>query len=331
MRAFVTGATGFIGRRLVDRLLHSGAGVVALVRGGDHDLPAGVEAVRGDILDPASLGDAGRGCDRLYHLAALITFDPARRAQLLEVNGTGTRLVLEAAARWGIARSVVVSSACTLGIARRPGVVLDEESRPAGETVGANPYLASKLAAEEEALRAAARAPVVIVNPTTVYGAGDRTLNSGSLVTLIARLPLLPAPPGGSNVVDVDDVAAGIVAAGERGRPGTRYVLGGENLPFAQIFRLVARALGRRPPLVPLPRWTAAPGRLGIRVAGLLTGNRFLTPQILDDLYAYKYYASGRAERELGWRALVPFPECLARAVAYYREHGLLAPGRPAA
>ena len=344
MRALVTGATGFLGGRLAERLCSDGAEVVALVRVGGASvprvncvagqgrpayirqvpwLPKGVRVVTGDILQPESLGEAGRGCDRLYHLAALVTFDPRRRAELLRVNGEGTANVLAAARRWGVERCVVASSAITLGLSDSAERVLDEEARASDEQARGNPYLASKLEAERVALDAAREQQVVVVNPTTVYGAGDRSLNSGTLVLKIAHSRLVPVPPGGGNVVDADDVAEGIVAAGERGQSGRRYVLGGENLPFAAIFATIAEAVGRRPRWLRLPRWTRDPMAAAAWLAGRLTGNRFLTAQIVRDLFAFKYCSSARAERELGWAARRSFRESVERAWAFYRREGL--------
>ena len=148
MKALVTGATGFIGRRLVERLLNDGVVVTALVRNERHGLPEGAQTVCGDILEPGSLRESGSGCDRLYHLAALITFDPRRRAELLRVNGEGTTHLLSAARRWNIERTVVVSSACTVGLSRAKDRVLDEDSPLADGLAERNPYLESKLAAK---------------------------------------------------------------------------------------------------------------------------------------------------------------------------------------
>lgn len=324
MRALVTGATGFIGGRLVARLCAQGVEVVALARRRQPWLPEGVRLVEADILQPASLGDAGRSCDRLYHLAALVTFDPRRREELMLVNGQGTANVLAAAQRWGVERSVVVSSAITLGVSRSAQRLLDEEAVPADADVRRNPYLASKLAAEQAAAAAARERHVVIVNPTTTYGPGDRTLNSGTLIAEIARSRLVPVPPGGGNVVDVEDVAEGIIAAGEKGVSGQRYVLGGANLTFAQMFATIAEAVGRRPRWVRLPRWSRGPLAAAAWLAGRLTGNRFLTPQVVGDLFYFKYYSSALAERELGWAARRSFRESVERAWAFYREEGLL-------
>jgi len=324
MRAMVTGATGFIGRRLIEYLLGEGVEVVALVRGEAQGLPPSVVCSCGDVTDGASLGDAGRGCDRLYHLAARISFDPAQRAELLRVNGQGTATVLAAARRWGIERCVVVSSACTLGLSGSAADVLDEGSAADAPAAARNPYLASKLAAEDAAREASGEQWVAVVNPTTVYGAGDWSLNSGTLVAKVARSRVVPVPSGGSNVVDVGDVASGVVAAGERGQSGCRYVLGGANLPFAEIIATIAAAVGRRPVCVPLPRWMRGPMAAAAWAAGKLGGGRFMTPQIVGDLFAFKYYSSALAERELGWTARVPFRESIAQAWAFYEREGLV-------
>ncbi|MBI4790100.1 MAG: NAD-dependent epimerase/dehydratase family protein [Chloroflexi bacterium] len=324
MKAFVTGATGFIGRRLVDKLQREGVEVIALARDARARLPDGVRIACGDILQPESLGAAGAGCDRLYHLAALITFDPRRRAELLRVNGAGTANVLAAAQRWNVARTIVVSSACTIGLSYAKENILDEDSPRAPGLIENNPYLESKLAAERAALDAARECHVTIVNPTTVYGPGDWSLNSGTLVVQVARARALPLPPGGSNVVDVDDVVEGIIAAGERGKSGARYILGGENLSFAQIFATVARAVQRRPILLPLPAWMRAPMTLAVRIAGRATGNRFLTPQIVGDLFAFKFYSSACAGRELGWSPRYSFSTSIERAWGFYQREQLV-------
>ncbi len=322
MKVFVTGATGFIGRRLVDRLLADGREVAALVRGDDHGLPGAVAAVRGDLLAPESFADAGAGCARAFHLAALVSFDPRRRDELLRVNAAGTAGVLEAARRWGVERTVVASSAITLGLSSSAERILDEETTADRRQAARNPYMASKLAAEEVALAAAGE--VVVVNPTTVYGPGDTSLNSGTLIRKVARSSVLPVPPGGGNVVDVDDVVDGLLAAGERGTAGRRYVLGGENLRFAEIFATVAGVVGHRPRFVPLPRRTRPLFAAAAGVLGKVTGGRFLTPQLVGDLFDFKFASSARAGAELGWRPRYTFAASVRRAWAFYRHNGLL-------
>lgn len=323
MKVLVTGATGFIGRRLVERLHQDRAEVLALVRDSRHGLPEGVRPVYGDILSPESLVDHGQGCDRLFHLAALITFDARKREELIKVNAQGTAVMLEAARRWKVKRSVVVSSGCTIGLSYAAERILAEDAPLDARLLKANPYMESKILAEREALKAADEQEVVVVNPTTVYGPGDWRLNSGALVLMIAGARVLPVPPGGSNVVDVDDVVEGILAAGERGRSGRRYILGGENLTFQQIFRIIAQEVGRSPVKIPIPRWMQKPVSLASWFAGRIFGGRFLTPQIVSDLFAFKFYSSARAQQELGWSPRHSFQESVERAWAFYRQEGL--------
>ncbi len=324
MRCFITGATGFIGRHVVDILLRQGHEVVALVRHNAADLPPAVRAVKADLLDVASLRSSMRGCELAFHLAALITFDLRQRHELRRVNCQGTESLLAAAAQSGVRRAIIASSACTLGISACAAEIRDERRYASLAEEARNPYLASKIAAERAASAFLDRLEVVIVNPTTVYGPGDRTLNSGTLFLRLARGNVIPVPPGGSNVIDVEDTAAGFVAAAERGRSGERYVLGGENLSFAEIFQVIAAALGRSPSWLPLPPWLCFPTVLAVALLNLVQRDRFFTPQIAADLFAFKYYTSAKAKSELGWKPLYTFAESAQRALLYYRARGLL-------
>lgn len=324
MRAFVTGGTGFIGRRLIRRLLADGVEVVALSRPGSSGLPRGASAIRGDLCDPRPWEQVLQDCDRLYHLAALITFDPKRRDELMEINAVGTQKVLEAAGRGSVKRAVIASSACTLGTSRTEHQLLDECGIPCREEVRGNPYLSSKLRAELIARAATRSRPVVIVNPTTVYGPGDRTLNSGTLIRSVARSGFLPVPPGGSNVVDVDDVVDGVLLAAERGIGGRRYILGGENLRFDAIMEGIAAVVGNRPRLLPVPSFMRIPFRWTMRAAKSFNTGRFLTPQVLSDLFRFKFYDTRRARDELDWRPRFTFRQSVERAWSYYQKEGLI-------
>ncbi|MFH1419134.1 MAG: NAD-dependent epimerase/dehydratase family protein [Planctomycetota bacterium] len=327
MRAFVTGATGFIGRRLVDRLIQSGSDVTALVRTDSPDLPARTTAVRGDLEEGEDrLADAMAGHDVVFHLAAHVSFDPRELPRLQRVNGDGTRAVFAAAKRASVGRTILVSSACTIGLSHDPRRILDEDTPFESRLARRNPYLNSKRLAETYAIEAVEAGQwITIVNPTTVFGPGDRSLNSGTLVRQVAQARIMPAPPGGSNVVDLDDIVDGIIVAAENGKPGERYILGGENIPFREIIERIASVVGRRPILVPLPAAAKTPMMAAAWFVQRVTGSRLLTPQIIGDTFAYKYYSSRRAEEELGWRASRDFTTTLASAWAYYRREGLIA------
>ena len=326
MRAFVTGATGFIGGRLVEQLARAGHRVTALVRCGAGDLPGSIQKIRGGLEDAVeTLGLAMRGHDVVFHLAARISFDPRRWAELQRVNAEGTRRVLEAARRESVRRTVVVSSACTIGITSQANRVLDEDTPFDERLADRNPYLKSKQQCERHALEAARDGQwVCIVNPSTVFGAGDRTLNSGSLIHKTATWRVLPVPPGGSNVVDVEDVASGIVAAAERGRSGVRYILGGENLRFRELFDRIAVVVGHRPRMLRLSGPMRWPMTAAAWLIQRLTHSDFITPQIIADTFAFKFYSSDRARRELGWEPGRDFSASVSAAWDYYRGHGLI-------
>lgn len=324
MRIFVTGATGFLGRFLVQRLIDQGDEVVALVRRANHNLPKNIQVVYGDIVFPDSWSDAGLGCERIYHLAALVSFDPRQKKQLLLVNGYGTSNVITAALRWNIESSVVVSSACTMGLSYCKEVLLNENSSIDQKNIKSNPYLESKLESEKFALSISASHRVVIVNPTTIYGPGDWTLNSGTLIKKIATSHILPVPPGGSNVVDVEDVVEGILLAAERGISGSRYIIGGQNMSFKDIFIEVSTTIGKKPIFIFLPSLLRRPLSLAACLEGRFIDRRFFTTQIVDDMFYFKYYSIKFAEEELGFKPRFSFQESIKRAWAFYKKNGLI-------
>lgn len=220
-------------------------------------LPGAVEFVQGDVLDPDAVRSAVEGCDAVFHLAAVYSYARADAALMQAVNVRGTAVVLDAAVR-GMRRRVVHTSSCaTCGPV--PGREATERDLPPARerTV---PYRRTKLEGERLALHAAREgAEVIVVNPTVPVGRGDRgPTPTGKMVAdvaagrargYLARSAL--------NVVAVEDVAAGHVAAFERGRAGERYLLGGDNLSMRAVFAAIARTAGRPAPRLPVP-WVAA-------------------------------------------------------------------------
>lgn len=324
MKVFVTGATGFIGRALIKRLIAEGNEVIALVRKRDHNLPKDVHVIYGDILYPDSFSNAGFGCHRLYHLAAMISFDQRKRKELLLVNGIGNSNILSASLRWNIESTVVVSSACTMGLSYRKEHLLNEESPLDDRIIKNNPYLESKLAAERVALNASSYAKVVIVNPTTIYGPGDWAMNSGTLIKKIAISRFLPVPPGGSNVVDIEDVVEGIILSGEKGVSGRRYIIGGQNLTFREIFTQILEVTGRKSLLISVSPLFRRPLSLMADIIGKLTNSRFITSQIIEDMFAYKYYSTKLAASQLGFKAGYTFAQSIERAWPFYLKNNLI-------
>ncbi len=324
MRVFVTGATGFIGHRLVLSLVEKGWDVTALVRNTTYTFPNKVKVIRGDILQPDTFEGSGMGIDIVYHLAALISFDYKKKEEMLEVNVRGTANILKLAKLWGAKCSVVVSSACTIGLSYSPDNILDENVTYNDTLIKRNPYMQSKVMAEQEVLAVADKQHVIIVNPTTVYGPGDFRLNSGTLIKKILNSRFLPVPPGGSNVIDVDDVVEGIILAAEKGKSGKRYILGNENMLFSQIFSDIAEVAGCNPIMVPIPYFIKQPFSIAADIAGRIINSGFITRQVIEDMFYFKYYSNNLAVRELGWRPIYSFRNSVERALDFYKKHGIL-------
>jgi dihydroflavonol-4-reductase len=308
VRALVTGAAGFVGAHVAAALTASGAAVRAF----DRHEPAGgriEDWARGDVLDPDALRRAVEGCDAVFHLAAIYSYSRGDAARMLEVNTEGTRNVLAAA---GERRVVHTSSAATCGPV--PGrAATERDEPPAWELKVA--YKRSKIESERLALRAGA----VVVNPTTPVGPGDRRPTpTGQMIDhVISGRARAFVRTTALNVVSVEDVARGHLLAHERGRPGGRYILGGDDLPLSEVFAIVARAAGREPPRIAIPyrpllalAWTAD--------SLLAAVGREPKLLVLDEVRLARVpalFTSDKAATELGysWR---PAGDALREAVA---------------
>jgi dihydroflavonol-4-reductase len=311
VRALVTGATGFIGSHVVAALVAAGAEV----RGFDLRADPSREGVVGDILDGAALERAMRGCDAVFHLAAVYSYTRARAREMHAVNVDGTRAVLDAAARAGVRRVVHTSSCATCGPV--PGRAATEADAPPSWEL-AVPYKRTKLEAERLALRAARDGlDVVVVNPTTPVGPGDRgPTPTGKMVADVARGRARAYLIGAAlNVVAVEDVAAGHVLAFDRGRRGERYLLGAENLSLREVFATVAHAAGRRAPRIGVP-WALAHAAARTGDAALRLVGREPSLLVLDEVRLARLpmtFDDTKARRELGYESR-PAREALVEA-----------------
>lgn len=246
-RVLVTGGAGFIGSHLVELLVAAGKCVRVL----DTRRPAGdVEAIIGDIRDRQCVEAAVRGCAEVYHLAAIPHLWVHPRKLFRQVNYLGTVNVLDAAVAAGVRRVVHTSTESILTRSRQAGPIREDQVVPPDDVIG--PYCRSKYLAERYAFALAGRgAPVVVVNPTLPVGPGDLGCSPPTRMMLDfcrgKRREYLDAE---LNLIDVRDVALGMVRAMERGTPGRRYLLGGENLSIRAVFGLLAELTG-----LPEPRW----------------------------------------------------------------------------
>jgi nucleoside-diphosphate-sugar epimerase len=322
MRAAVTGATGFVGRHLVEALRERGTVVRCLVRGaarGAELREAGAELVPGALEDAEALHALVGGADVVYHVAGLLA--AGTEAELLRVNGEGTARLARAAREAGAGRLLLVSSLAVTG-PTRPGSQLDETAAEHPLT----PYARSKQAAEA-AVRGAG-VPFTIVRPCAVYGPGDAQFLRVFRLARRGVAPLLGDGRQELTLVHARDLAAALVAAAES--PATRggvYHAGhGTPLTQRELVEAIGRAMGRRVHVVPLPRGLVrallALSGSAVRAVGRST---LLSSDKAEELLAPAWTCSSEAlARDAGWRARISLKEGLAETARWYRAAGWL-------
>jgi dihydroflavonol-4-reductase len=325
--SLVTGATGFVGSAVVRALLGAGHPARVLARpNSDRRNIAGlqVEVAEGAMEDPLSLARAVAGCRYVYHVAADYRIWVPDPAPMFRANVAGTRDLLSAALEAGVERVVYTSSVATLGLV--PGGSADEDTPSTAEDM-IGPYKRSKFEAEEIARRFARDRglPVVIVNPSTPVGPGDiKPTPTGRLIVEAARGQMPAFVDTGLNIVHVDDVAEGHLAAAEKGRIGERYILGGENMSLAEILAEVSQAAGRRAPRLQIPHAALFPIAFGAEFAARLTGREpFVTLDGVRMSRKKMYFTSTKASQELGYRPR-PARAAIADAVSWFHANGYL-------
>ncbi len=300
----ITGATGFLGKHLVARL-KSEQPLRVMCRGkSPWDCDAAVETVRGDITSPEDVARAMSGAGSVYHLAGIVSRDPNDRWPMYRAHVDGTRNVCEAARAAGVDRVVAVSSSGTVAVSAEP-VVHNEDSGYKHAVVGRWAYYLSKIYAEKLALAFGAEfgLPVVIANPALLLGPGDDHNSSTGDVAMFLDGEILALPGGGMSFVDARDVAAGLVGAMRRGRPGERYLLGGANWTFRRIIEKVSEISGVRPPkMQPSLGLSLASARVLRRLFPLI-GKSFegLDDDTIRMAALFWYCDSSKASAELGF------------------------------
>ncbi len=329
----VTGANGHVGNNVCRLLVERGERVRAMIRGSADPAPlAGldVEIVRGDILDRDATARAVAGCGRVYHTAAgflMWARDPER--DIIRPSIDGTRHVLEAAAAAGVEKVVYTSTSGSVGHSPSPDRVRDETHF---NTAPHTHYLRGKIAAEREAFAIAGRTglPVTMILPGFIVG--PRFWKLSESVRQVEQFLNQGAPvyfDGGFGVVDVEDVARGALLAMERGRPGERYIVSGENVTVKRMFDLMSDLTGLPAPRIRVPVPVLRLLAHGMELAARVTGSRPMIDRSQVDEFAgrYGYFDSSKAERELGYTHRGA-RESLARTIAWLVERGFVSERR---
>ena len=331
MKILVTGSTGFVGSHICKALVKQGHRVFAfhrtsstlrMLEGLD------VEHVIGDLTQPETLENALAGMDVVFHTAAMLG-DRDEPGRMFAVTVEGTRSLMQAARSAGVKRVVHTSSVAALGVPEKsflkpPVLSLMDESHTWNFRPEFWPYGYTKYLAELEVQKAIAKGlDAVIVNPSVILGPGDVYRQSNSIIIQIAKKRLPGIVDGGMNVVHVEDVVAGHLAALERGKRGERYILGGENLRHTEFVEQTAAIAG-----VSTPRIIFSPGLLHRIVPLLKIAKPFMNLAFVADmLYLtgyHFYYDIRKAQKELG----LPEPRSSETAVRdayeWFKEIGAI-------
>lgn len=327
MKALVTGASGFLGSNVARVLRASGRDVRVLMRpSADRRAIEGceVEFAEGDITDAERCLKAAQGCDEVYHVAAMYKLFTRDKKSMYAANVDGTRNVIEAAEKAGATRIVYTSTVGAIGNIGdgTPGT----ETSPVSEGDMVGPYKHSKFLGEREAerLQKERGLPLIIVNPSTPIGPYDvKPTPTGRIVLDFLKGDMPAYLDTGLNVIDVEDCARGHLLAAEKGKPGEKYILGGENLTLEEILGLLAEITGKPAPKIKLPyypilamayiaegfaRLTGIPEEPRLNIAAVKMAKKKM------------YFSSDKARRELGLETR-PAREALERAVNWFTEH----------
>jgi dihydroflavonol-4-reductase len=328
-KLLVTGATGFLGTHLVDRLLSPGSAEPSRLRIlARTAVPGmkerGVDVAPGSILDESACAAALENVSAVFHLAGQVSRNPEDAALLYKVHVQGTAVLCRAAKKAGVDRIVLASTSGTIAVTETGETIPDESFAPPLKLMGGWPYYTSKLYQEETARRECQGGPdLVILNPSLLLGPGDKRLSSTEDVLKLLACDIPVVPPGGVNFVDVRDAAAAFESALSRGRSGERYLLGGPNWTFETFFAKLSRIGGVKGPRIKLPdriysfagkaveafykQWDRTPpvDRVSVEM-----GQRFW------------WLDASKAERELGFQARDPY-ETLYETIAYIKKEFL--------
>jgi dihydroflavonol-4-reductase len=324
----VTGASGFVGSAVARILAARGFAVRVLVR---RESPrgnlAGLDAtiVEGDMREPHDMRAAMEGVRYLFHVAADYRLWAKDPEDIVRNNVAGTRAVMQAARDAKAERIVYTSSVATL----KPGTLAapssEAERLASAQAIGA--YKRSKVLAERlvEHMVDEDKLPAVIVNPSTPIGPRDIKPTPTGRIIVEAASGRIPAfVDTGLNLVHVDDVAEGHVQALAKGATGASYILGGENVSLKEMLHVIARTVGRNPPLTKLPRTPLYPLAWAAEGFARLSGREpFITIDALKMSAHHMFFSSEKAKTDIGYTAR-PYTLAISDAVNWFRMAGMI-------
>lgn len=326
MKVLVTGANGFLGAWLTRSLVDQGHEVYALVRkNSDLSELNGVSCkyLYGDVTDLSSLQAAFQGIDTVFHLAGVIAYKKSERPLMDKVNVNGTKNVITAVQSCSVRKLVYLSSVVAIGSSFTP-IPLNEKSPYNIHHLNLG-YFETKHLAEKLVIEACQNKFIdaVMVNPSTIYGAGDAKKGSRKAQLSVARGKMRFYTSGGVNVVAIEDVIDGIMNVWKMGKTGERYILAGENITIKDLFTMIAKEAGQKPPRWKIPNFV-------LHLLGALSDFLLIFDIKLgfsrENAYTatmFHWFDSSKARQELQFHPR-PAAEAIRNSVDWIKKNGLL-------
>ena len=325
-RILITGGTGFLGTHVVRQFLDAGEKNLKVMASNVPEWmkDAGVKAVEGSVTSRDDVAKACKNVSAIFHLAGKVSRDNDDASAMNKVHLEGTRLLCEAAQEAGVTTMVLASSSGTIAVSETDQIVDETYPQPI-EILTRWAYYASKYYQERTALEnfSGEGQKLIIMNPSLLLGPGDERLSSTKPVLdfLARKIPYTPS--GGVNFVDTRDAAAAFISALENGKHQEKYLLGGENMTFAQFFGRLERLSGVSAPMLKVPKKLAMAGSSMINSFYKNWGKPSpVAPNEVEQAEYFWYFDSSKAEDELGFTARDP-QETLQDTIAYIRENVL--------
>ncbi|MFA6142486.1 MAG: NAD-dependent epimerase/dehydratase family protein [Candidatus Omnitrophota bacterium] len=281
-RVFVSGSTGFIGKVVVEKLLARGESVIGFSK-----------TLGNDLMNYRDVEYSMKSCDRVIHCAAFVSFKTEDSQEVAQINFVGTGNIMKAALVNKVKKMVFVSSAITRGISVKKDFFLSETCEVDTNNLR-DAYTCSKIMAER--LIVAGPVPASIVSPTTV--------NIPMLIENFGNKKMLIVPPGGTNIIDVRDVAEGIIAALDRGQDKEGYILSNVNITYKDLAEKITGGHA-----FVLPRWSLRTAKYLARYVK----DKYTSPFTITNSYFYKYYSNIKARHEIGWEPKITLEEMIRR------------------
>lgn len=330
-KILITGGCGFLGQHLLYELLKKKGFKIKVIDLKDsqykvYDFRDKVEYAFGkDITDYNKIKDEFKNIDIVFHLAGFISFWKRHEKQLVTVNALGTKNVLQACLDNKVKKVIHVSSVAALGFNNTKNEPVNEEFKFNWKRAKGKCYMISKHKGELYTFKYVNKGlNCIIANPGSMGGPGDM-INYSKLIKAIKEKKIPFNMPGGNNLLDVRDVAKGLIKIMEKGKKGERFLLSGYNYLLREINDIIAKCVGVQPPKITIPKIFHKPLYIIFLIIENFSRNPLkLTSDTIDSSFRFRYFDNSKARRELNWKLTIPFSKSIKDSVEWLNKNQLM-------